>query len=411
MPLASIIALLHGSIGLDAASVGHGSIERAVKQRMAAAGLKSQDAYLKRVQTSEAEFQELVEAVVVPETWFFRHEESFAALQELITRRFPLTKKLRLLSVPCATGEEPFSIAMSLLDAGLTQEQFQIDGLDISARSVAIARAGIFGRNSFRNRDLAWRERYFTATPAGFQLHESIQSCTRLRQENILGDAFLLGEESYDFIFCRNLLIYFDDSTQARVVTRLRSLLAPDGFLFVGPAEPSLFVRHHFVSARLPLAFAFHPPGWGGAAIQPATRPMPAPRKAAPKTTPALIRPKEPVPVPPAVASRMITPDLDLASRLADEGRLNEAAEICESFLREKGASARAFYLLGLVRDVSGQPGEATRYYRKTLYLDPAHYEALMHLALLNEKSGDRAAANVLKTRARRVRERAETRK
>ena len=98
--------------------------------------------------------------------------------------------------------------------------------------------------------------------------------------------------------------------------------------------------------------------------------------------------------------------DLQLAARLADAGRLEDARQICETHLREAGPSAQAFYLLGLVRDARGEDGEAGEFYRKAVYLDPHHGEALLHLALRAERDGDPAAARTLRKRARRARER-----
>ena len=98
--------------------------------------------------------------------------------------------------------------------------------------------------------------------------------------------------------------------------------------------------------------------------------------------------------------------DLAFAGQLADKGQLGEAAAICEDSLREQGLSARAFHLLGLIRDCAGDHHQASEYYRKALYLEPDHYDSLIHLALLKDKSGDNAAAKALKDRARRVLER-----
>jgi chemotaxis protein methyltransferase WspC len=95
--------------------------------------------------------------------------------------------------------------------------------------------------------------------------------------------------------------------------------------------------------------------------------------------------------------------DLALAELLADKGQLVEAAQICEISLREQGPSARAFHLLGLIRDCAGDQHQASEFYRKALYLEPDHYDVLIQLALLKDKSGDSAAAKVLKNRARRL--------
>jgi chemotaxis protein methyltransferase WspC len=94
---------------------------------------------------------------------------------------------------------------------------------------------------------------------------------------------------------------------------------------------------------------------------------------------------------------------IELARRLADQGRLADAAGHCEAHLREHGPSAEAFYLLGLVSDASGRTGEAVEQYRKALYLEPNHHEALIHLALLLQKQGDAAGAQRLQRRASRL--------
>jgi chemotaxis protein methyltransferase WspC len=94
--------------------------------------------------------------------------------------------------------------------------------------------------------------------------------------------------------------------------------------------------------------------------------------------------------------------DLDVARQLADAGRLQDAVAVCEKHLRREGPSAEAYYLLGLVRDATGDP-RAMEYYRKALYLKPDHYEALLQMSLLLEKTGDSAGARNLKRRAQRV--------
>ena len=118
-------------IGLDVASVGEAIIERAVRQRSQALQGLSADQYWQRLQTSSEEQQALIEAVIVPETWFFRYPESFATLARLAKARLAEIKQmraLRILSLPCSTGEEPYSIAMALLDESGPSGTFQYRG-------------------------------------------------------------------------------------------------------------------------------------------------------------------------------------------------------------------------------------------------------------------------------------------
>ncbi|MCT1146033.1 chemotaxis protein CheR, partial [Pseudomonas aeruginosa] len=164
--------LLKSRIGLDASSVGSAVIERAVRQRMSGLALHDEDEYWMRLNGSPGEVQALIEAVVVPETWFFRYPESFTTLARLAFERLPSLgggRALRILSLPCSTGEEPYSIVMALLDAGLSEYLFEVDALDVSARVIERASLGVYGRNSFRGDELGFRDRHFSEVAEGYQ--------------------------------------------------------------------------------------------------------------------------------------------------------------------------------------------------------------------------------------------------
>jgi len=399
-------SLLKEMMGLDSASVGSATVERAVRLRMARVGVDQREDYWQRLRSSKAELQELIEAVVVPETWFFRDPEAFTALVRLAVAesRPPAPGSvLRLLSIPCSTGEEPYSIVMALLDGGFSPEQIQVDAVDISARALFRAKHGVYGSNSFRGQNLVFRERYFRPTKDGYAMAESVLDKVNFRQGNLLADDLNLDERPYDVVFCRNVLIYFDRATQEQAMRRLGSFLAPSGFLFVGPAEAFLASCNGFVPVNQAMSFAFRrnpvarltPPV---ASLPPPVRPLKTklhPRGQRPAKAEALV--SAPAALPPRLD------DLRTASGLADAGRLQEASEVCENHLRHHGPSAEAYYLLSLVRDAMGNWQDAAESYRKTLYLEPDHVEALMHLALLTENQGDVAAAGRLRERARRA--------
>jgi len=410
MPFPQIIALLRETLGLDVASVGVSLIERAVKRRINANDLRGISQYAELLQRSQPELQSLYEAVIIPETFFFRYPESFAALRQIVKEKFLGTQKLRTLSVPCSTGEEPYSIAMTLLDAGLSPENFQIDAIDISVHLLDVAKIGLFGSNSFRGSDLRFRNRYFHKTDTGFRLCDRVRQCVNFEQGNVLQEPFRFGRGPYDFIFCRNLLIYFYPQAQNQTLESMRQLLTADGLLFVGSAEAGLLTQHSFSSAKkMPMAFAFR----NNAIVDFHALPNKQPKVVSPTRAhrsegylkpDLLIRKKAEDDTVKHGKGR--TPDLGFAEQLADKGQLGEAAEICEVSLREHGPSARAFHLLGLIRDCAGDQHQASEFYRKALYLEPDRYDALIHLALLKDKSGDTVAANALKNRARRVLER-----
>ncbi|MCF3193888.1 MULTISPECIES: CheR family methyltransferase [Pseudomonas] len=401
-------------IGLDVASVGPAIIERAVRQRCIALDMADNDRYWQRLLSSQDEQQALIESVIVPETWFFRYPESFATLGRLARQRLAdigSRRALRILSLPCSTGEEPYSIAMALFDAGFAAHQFKVDALDVSPLSVQRAQNALYGKNSFRGQPTDFRERYFSVENDSYKLSERVCAQVSFTAGNLLDPILLASHEPYDYVFCRNLLIYFDLKTQQQALDVLKRLTRDDGVLFIGPAEGSLLSRLGMRSIGAPQSFAFchsHEP-------LPAARPVFAELKPLP-------RPKAPVPVPvPTLASRPFAPRaqapvaqktvspadgpgllLEQIATLANEGKSREAQAVCEQFLQRHDPQAEVFYWLGLLSDVQGQTSEAQGFYRKALYLEPQHSEALAHLAALLASQGDEAGARRLQERAAR---------
>jgi len=419
MSLPEFEAFLRRTIGLDVASVTPAMVERSVRGRMAARGLPDPGSYLELLRSSEAELQELIETVVIPETWFFRDREVFATLAKIAAEGWPSVGArpgglLRLLSLPCATGEEPYSMAMALLDAGLPPERFRVDAVDISLGSLQRAQHAVYGRNSFRGDDIGFRERHFHKEGAGWRLDERVRSQVHFTVGNLIDSFLLSGTEIYDAVFCRNVLIYFGTEARDRVIATLDRLLAPEGLLFMGPSETSLLPERRFRPARLPRAFAFYKAKAGSP--QPPVGASPRKRARSPVAASTSVPPPAPKPAPfplplplpvsvPAASPAPADPAraLDEAMRLADQGRLAEAAALCEAHLREHGPSARGFYLLGLVRDAARDHREAAALYRKALYIDPKNQEVLFHLASLLESQGAAQEAKLLNDRARRL--------
>ncbi|MEO7201224.1 MAG: CheR family methyltransferase [Candidatus Tumulicola sp.] len=449
--------LLHET-GIDASSLGVKAIERAVRARVRATqgghepgvphrpagGATPSDttasvahgaleAYWQLLNGASDERQALIETLVVPETWFFRDREAFVALARLADERLVRepARELRVLSAPCSTGEEPYSIAMALLDAGIGASRFTIDAIDISMRAIEHARLAVYGRNSFRGRVLEFRERHFSAVSDEWALDERVQHTVRFAQANLF-EPPRDASTRYDFIFCRNVLIYFDRDAQDRAIRLLVTQLAEGGTIFVGPAETGLMMWHAMTSAQIPLAFAFQHARPDGTVPRPVTARVRSAIAAAliPDLAPALaivIAPTSEVAsrpattaYSPAIALRPSTAPMQLAAppaetrakpplslddarRFADAGQFDEAERLAHELVIVHGPDANAFHLLGLIADARGRNDDACDFYRKTLYLDPAHYEALTHLAALRDVAGDRASAERLMQRAQRA--------
>jgi len=404
---------LQERIGLDVASVGEQMVERALRQRCTALDAVDLDDYWLRLQQSHPEQQALIEAVIVPETWFFRYPESFTALVELARKRqveLGGVRPLRILSLPCSTGEEPYSIAMALLEAGVLPHAFRVDAMDISPNSIGRAQRALYGRNSFRGSELAFRERHFSDSDDGHRLHERVQKQVQFEVGNVLDPALLARQGSYDFVFCRNLLIYFDLATQQRVFEVLKNLTHANGVLFIGPAEGSLLARLGMRPLGIAQSFAYVRQV---AQAQPLPQ-VPAPAKPAaapaPRPAPVASAPRR-APMPLAAPAGRALPGgrdeqaaelLAQIASFANGGNSEQARAACQRYLKQFEPTAQVFYWLGLLSDTSGDTADAISQYRKALYLEPQHPEALAHLAALLASQGDAVGARRLQERAAR---------
>lgn len=153
MSLEKIVTLLYDSIGLNAESIGQQAVLDAVNIRMNDCNINNIQDYYQIASSQNDELKELVEEVVVPETWFFRDNKPFKQLIKYANEEWGAKtsyKPLRILSLPCATGEEPYSIAMTMLDAGFMPSQVEIDALDISKRNIRRCKKAQYREHSFR---------------------------------------------------------------------------------------------------------------------------------------------------------------------------------------------------------------------------------------------------------------------
>ncbi len=424
--LARIERMLHARIGLDPSTVGSSLVHRAVHRRMEARGIAEVPTYAALLARDAIEVQELVEEVVIPETYFFREREALDAIAARVAHavvRGEQASPLRVLSAPCSTGEEPYSIAMSLLNAGVPANAIAIDAVDVSTNAVRRARTAIYRGGSFRGETEPFM-RYFQETPHGFALRGEVRDLVRLELGNLLDPGFRAPRPAYDVIFCRNLLIYFDADAQARVLATLTLLLAPDGVLVVGAADTFAVRRAGFSPVQgAERAFLFqHRPDveWGQPdvprgpriarrqGVRPTTlqvvKPAPSERKrpVAPPATPAASPAPARTPANPAAA---LVAEI---ARLADDSRLVEAIRLGERAMASPDADVELLALMGTTFAAVRNVERAEACYRRALYLDPSHADALLHLALLLDSRGESVAAARMRARVRRSIDRSE---
>ena len=183
---------------------------------------------------------EVVDALVNSETSFFRDKAPFELLRDKVMPELLAQSPkgvVRIWSAACATGQEPYSLAMAL-DAGFARQGpgFDILGTDISEACISTARAGRYTDFEMR-RGLGAQEKahYFEVEDGGWRVRRALRDKLRWRTFNLLDDPVELG--AFEIVFCRNVLIYFDTQTRRRVLENIRRVLSPTGFLFVGASE------------------------------------------------------------------------------------------------------------------------------------------------------------------------------
>lgn len=426
--LVAISDILKRSMGLDYNSIGISSIESGVRKRIAMTGLHDYATYLQSLKASDDELSALIEDIVIPETWFFRDEKPYALLTEHLTklRSDKPDSRINLLSLPSSTGEEPYSIAMTLTNLGWPKNKFNIDAYDISNVSIRKAKEGVYSKNSFRINDTSYIERYFTQDEDRYLLSEDIKACVNFKQGNMFDPHTFEYSNYYDVIFCRNLIIYFDSATQQQAFIVLDKLLNKEGILILGHAETAKaavgkFTLDDRVGAYLykkstPQTNADN----GKSVTKRKTRKISSPVSRIVNTAKSSMasRPADnPAPTPPltAVADKLTevrqqeqvdTQHLERIAQLANAGEILQGIDLCHMYLETNEKDANANYLMAVLHDAIGDTVRADEYLRKTIYLDPDHVEAIIHTALIAEKHGDIKTAERMRARAKRAEER-----
>jgi chemotaxis protein methyltransferase CheR len=218
---------------------------------------------LKYGPTPDGEWGRVLDALSVPETYFWREVEQIRALVDrIVPAHFarPGALPLRIWCAACATGEEPLSIAIALQDAGwFDRASIEILASDGSAQNVARARAGVYRDRAFRSLPPALRLKYFTPQENGLRIAETLHARIRWKTANLASAVDVAGCLPADVIFCRNVFIYFSPEAVRAVVEQFAGGLRRPGYLFVGISESLLRMTDAFDLEEIGGAFVYVP--------------------------------------------------------------------------------------------------------------------------------------------------------
>ena len=410
-PLNKIKLIVKEKIGLDSSTIGDSTIEKIIQQRMHKCQIDDFEKYYHLVNDNREELSELLEVVVIPETWFFRDIRPFEIIYKKIKQQISENRSgiFKILSIPSSTGEEPYSLAMYLIDKGIDAARFTIDAVDISSRALQCAEQGVYGNNSFRGKHYPeYQQRHFNKEGDFYKIKSNISNEVKFYRLNILqGEPTL--ELKFDYILCRNLLIYFDIPTKLIAFKNLSRFLKDNGYLFIGHSEFGSVPDELFQNTGFENAFALikpcHP-NYKNKETAKNPKPISSPPKKQKPTTrsfkqkkafESLIKKDE---VTNSEEKNNTVDILKKIRKLADSANHDEAEKICQQLINSNGEDAESLYLLGLISSSRNNKKAAESLFRKSLFLDPKHYESLIHLSLLLQETGDYKNSELLKRRA-----------
>ena len=190
-----------------------------------------------------SEFQELMNAVTVNETYFFREKEQFEVLANTILpelhRKLPASKTLRILSSPCSTGEEPYSMILHIVEEGRVVEERDIEvvGIDIDSTVIKKAEIAKYTDRSVHAIPKPILNKWFNKKALGYELGDDLKGSVDFQVANIFDKAQMRSLGKFDVIFSRNMLIYFDDASRKEVAMTFYDMLNPGGYVLLGHAE------------------------------------------------------------------------------------------------------------------------------------------------------------------------------
>lgn len=243
-------------------------IDRRLHERIAATGAQSFQAYFALLRSGlDSEVEHLVNAFTINETYFFREDHQLRCMTSDLLGAVIRTKQpgdpIRIWSVPCSTGEEPYSIAIWLMENFPDVDNYQIEivGSDIDTRALAAAADGVYGARALMKLSPSMIARYFERASAdAHRIDAGLRDSIQFTEVNLIDARAMAQHGRFDIIFCRNVLIYFDDASRRAAAENLFDCLHPGGFICLGHSETMSRISSLFRVCRYPDAIVYQRP-------------------------------------------------------------------------------------------------------------------------------------------------------
>ena len=372
--LRQLAALLHQHAGLKVTPDGYYSLKIALSARMPELGLKDAEAYLRRVMgpSGSQELRRLLPLVTVGHTEFFRDPKQFRALErrilpDLLSRTRAENRPIRVWSAGCATGEEPYSLAIAFKELGAKADELDIWATDLNPVAVENAERGHFSLRRMSTVSLERRRLFFRKTELGFQVNPSLRESIRFEDQNLALDfSGRVSAASFDLILCRNVIIYFDFDTIHRLMDRFLSALRPTALLLLGYSESLFRVYEKFEMVEIEGAFVYRRPL--------SSLPLGVPQHR--------LTSKTSLPTPTVLKVERPPYRLDQAIKWIEEGDFDRAGSLLETLVASGADNLPAMLTLGNIYSVMGKGVKAHQIFEEIIQKEPLCVEARLFSAV-----------------------------
>jgi chemotaxis protein methyltransferase CheR len=432
--LEQLAALLLERAGLKVTPDGYAGLRLALRARMPATGLDDADEYVRRLKqlSGEPELRALLPLVTVGKTEFFRDSRQFAAFEhevfpELLKFARREARPVRAWSAGCATGEEPYSIAMVGLDRGALPNEVECWATDLNPVAIEKAAKGRFPARRLLGVSEPRLARFFNLVDGQYQVTPQLRDMVQFEGHNLAAPSWpQVKPQSKDFIFCRNVIIYFDQPTILAVMSQFYDALRPGGWLFLGYAESLFRLPTRFEMIEVGGVFIYRRPVGGDptsattTVVRAPTRSTPTPIQApgpakpvarpTPKSLPLVVDLQIPPPTgstpspapkvaqPPGTGTRVQRLDQIIVD--IERGDFPRALRLAHALTEDSPDDISARLTLGNVHALMGNIDEAREAYQTALQREPLSVEARLYLGIAAMQAGDQEAARQEFTRA-----------
>ncbi len=242
--------IIYDESGITFSSTNRSILDSRIKELLRRKNIATPQEYYAIITKNPEEMKEMLDSVTTNLTRFFRNQPHFDAFIHYVIPNVAELKKARgpdrtikIWSAGCSTGEEPYTIAMIMKEICPPGFDFKVIASDISLKSLMTAQQGFYPDNRVDGVPADYLSKYFTKVEGGYQIKDEIKSKVRFDYHNLKHDA---GERNFDVVFCRNVLIYFDEPAQLAVINHFWNSMAPQSYLFIGHSESLFGMKTNF---------------------------------------------------------------------------------------------------------------------------------------------------------------------